>query len=133
MKLRVFLAPVNTTSESTGSSSCTSATPGREQEVDLLAQHAHDVLGQVLARAVRAVGDALHPHRAREEIRAGQRDLHRPVGERAREGELVHRERPAPAEGPEHGGMAHLGGGHVERAQLAPRTPRGRRPAAAGR
>ena len=94
------------------------ARAGCEQEVNLLAQHAHDVRGQVLARAVRAVGDALHPHRAREEIRAGQGHLHRPVGERAREGELVNRQGPAPAEAPEHGGMAHLGGGHVERSQL---------------
>ena len=94
------------------------ARAGREQEVDLLAQHAHDVRGQILARAIRALGDALHPHRAREEIRAGQGDLHRPVGERAREGELVNRQGPAPAEAPEHDGMAHVGGGHVERSQL---------------
>ena len=118
MKLRLLLLAGEDDLGEHGLVELDEARAGREQEVDLLAQHAHDVRGQVLARAIRAVGDALHPHRAREEIRAGQGDLHRPVGERAREGELVNRQRPAPAEAPEHGGMAHLGGGHVERSQL---------------
>ena len=86
--------------------------------MELLPEHPDDVLGQVLSRAVGAVGDALHPHRAGQEIGAGQRHLRRPVGERAHERSFVDREGPRAAERAEHGRMAYLGGRHVERLHL---------------
>ena len=56
---------------------------GGEQIGELLAQHAHDVLGECSRVVVGVVGDALHPHRAREQVRARQRDLDRRVRQRA--------------------------------------------------
>ena len=54
-----------------------------QEAVDLLAQDAHDVLGEVLARPVGAVRDALHPHDAGQQVGPGQGDLDRSVGEGA--------------------------------------------------
>ena len=91
---------------------------GGQEMVQLLAQHAHDVLGQVLARAIHAIGDALDPHEPAQQIRPGQRDLRRPIGQRAHERVLVHAEGTAPSERTEDGRMPDLGGGDVERLQL---------------
>src|SRR5438876_1176436 len=104
------------TMSATGSTSSrfwlTTPTPARrargEEEVDLFAHDPHDVPDQVLARAIRAVGDALHPHDAGEQIGSRQRDLDRRVGERADGVELVHGQRTAAAEPPEERGVAHL-------------------------
>ena len=110
--------PPKTTSESTGSSICTSAAPLGEEEVELLAQHADHVPGQGLAIRVRAIRDALHPHGAGEEVGAGEGDLDRQVRLRLRERQLVRGEGPATRERPEHGGMADLPGRDVEGAEL---------------
>ena len=87
--------------------------------MDLLAQDAHDVTGQMLARPVRAVADALHPHHPGQEIRAGERDLDRPIRDRADDLELLAGERLAAPERAEDGGMPDLGGRDVERLHLA--------------
>src|SRR3989449_11404558 len=90
----------------------------RSQRVQLLPEHAHHVLAEVLARAVGAIRDAFHPHRAREEIGPGNGDLYGTVGQGPRELVLVDGQRTAAAEWPPDGGMTHLGRGDVERAQL---------------
>ena len=51
MKRAVFLSPAEDDLGEHGLVELDEARAGREQEVDLLAQHAHDVRGEVLARA----------------------------------------------------------------------------------
>jgi hypothetical protein len=92
--------------------------PGREQEVELLPQHPHDVLGQLLAGPVDAIPDAREPHQACEQVRPGERDLYRPVREGVRERVLVAGQRTASAERTEEAGMADFGRRHVQRAHL---------------
>ena len=84
----------------------------------LFTQHPHDIGGEVFAVRVGAIRDAFHPHRAGEEIRAGQCDLHRPVGERLHVVKLPHRNRLAAPERAEHCRVAHITGRHIERAQF---------------
>jgi hypothetical protein len=43
----------------------------RQQEVDLLAKHADDILGEVLTRPADAVGNALYPHDPRQKVQPG--------------------------------------------------------------
>ena len=83
--------------------------PGREQGLDLLAEHAHHVVGQFLPRLVGPVGDAFEPHRPGQEIRSRQGDLHRPVGQRA--GPPRARARPAGERGRGRAARRRPGGG----------------------
>ena len=87
--------------------------------MQFFAQHADDVFGQCFARVVGAVGDALHPHGARQQIRAGQGDLDRSVSQFGEKRGLVHGQRAAPAQRTEHRWVPHLAGGDVQGAQFA--------------
>ena len=95
--------------------------PRREQGLDLLAKHAHHVVGQFLPRLVDTVRDAFEPHRPGQQIRSRQGDLHRPVGQAPDRLELVHGQWASGVAGepPENGRVADGLGGDVEGPQLA--------------
>ena len=90
-----------------------------QQKMQFFAQDADDVFGQCFARVVGAVRDALHPHRTGQQVRAGQGDLDRRLGQFGEKRGLVHGQRAAPAQRAEHRGMSHLAGRHVQGAQFA--------------
>jgi hypothetical protein len=133
MKLRLFLAPLKTTSDSTGSSICTSAAPASSRS--MISSRSTRTMSAAISsrRGVDLIRDALHPHRARQQIGTGQRHLHRPPVSVRMKVQLVHGDRPAAADAAEHAGMPHLARGHVQRAQFGLEGRRGRPSAAAGR
>jgi len=67
---------------------------GPEQVSKFFAQDADDVLGQHFARSVGSIRQALHPQRARQQVKPAQRNFHRPVGKRSHVLEFVQCERP---------------------------------------
>ncbi len=67
---------------------------GVAERHQLLAEDLHDVDGELLARGIGLVGDALDPHRPRQDVGAGQRHHDRLPRVLAQERELVERERP---------------------------------------
>lgn len=85
----------------------------------LFTQDTSHVAGKLLTVEVGAIGDALHPHCAGQQVRAWEADLHRSIGEAPDEPRFVHGERPMPPQRAEHGGMPHLTRGHIERPELA--------------
>ena len=84
----------------------------------LLAQHPHHVAGELLARLVGAISEAVEPHHAREQVGPRQRDLQRDVRAGRGELQLVNGERQAPPERPVDHRMAHLRGRYVEGAEF---------------
>ncbi len=118
MKLRVFLLPVKTTSDSTGSSSWTSATPAARRWCS--SSRSTRTMSSARCSRERYTRSEMHStHMSRrQQIRPGQRHLRRPIGQRAHERVLVHAERTAPSQRTEDGRMPDLGGGDVERLQL---------------
>ena len=91
----------------------------RVQLVELLAQHAHNVGGHLLATVVRPVRDALHPHRAGQKVGPRQAHLHRCIRDGLEESDLVRHKRFIAPQRSEDRGVAHLAGGHVQSAQFA--------------
>ncbi len=92
---------------------------GVSQLAALLAQHADDVLAELLLAGVDPAGDLLDPHGARQQVGSGKRDLDRPVRVLAQEPVLVERQRPAARDPAHAGGVLDREGGHVERLQDA--------------
>ena len=91
---------------------------GGEQEVELLPEDPDDIAGEVLAGVVGHLLQAVEPHGAGEQVRAGQGDLDRSFREPLHELELVNGEGAAAAKVAEDDGVAHLCGGDVKGAEL---------------
>ena len=108
---------------------------GRNQGLDLLAKHPDHVFAERLSRLVGAIGDALQPHRPREQVGTGQCHLDGPIGQPPDRGQLVHGQGPRRDREPvvrrrRDGGRTRPG----RRAPAAPaRTRRDARRRAAGR
>ena len=87
--------------------------------MQLLAEDADDIDGEVVAGLVWGAAEAVEPHGAGQQVGAGEGDLDGRLVAGADEGELVGGEGSGTAQGAVDDGVAHLASGHVEGAQLA--------------
>jgi hypothetical protein len=97
---------------------CSHHTVKHYQLGEFLAQHAHDIGGDLLAARTDLIGNALHPQGACQQVGPRQGDLQGLGRERMKEVDLVRGDGSAALQAAEHGRVPDVTCRHVQRAQL---------------